>query len=42
MSDITKTLSTLAGAVVVFCLMWVLIGFAARAITTLFCWGYGC
>lgn len=42
MNDFTRALATLAGGMIVFALMWVLVGFAARAITTLFCFGYGC
>ena len=42
MTDVTRTLATLVGAVAVFCASWVFIGFAVRAVKTLFCWGYGC
>lgn len=42
MTDITKSIATIAGAVAVFCLSWMFIGFAARAVVNLFCLGYGC
>lgn len=42
MSNVMRGLVTLAGAIAVFSAMWITIGFMARAVKELFCWGYGC
>lgn len=42
MSDMAKVFATLASAIIVFCIGWILVGFTARAVATLFCLGYGC
>jgi hypothetical protein len=41
-NDIAKVVTTLVSAMIVFACCWVLVGFAARIVATLFCWGYGC
>lgn len=42
MSNVMKGIATLAGAIFVFSACWIAVGFLARAVKELFCWGYGC
>jgi hypothetical protein len=42
MTDFIRGAATLVGAFLVFAVSWTFIGFAARVVQTLFCWGYGC
>lgn len=42
MSNVMKGIATLAGFFMVFAASWICIGFLARAVKELFCWGYGC
>ena len=42
MNTFFRVASTLVGALMVFSLLWVLVGFSVRVVKELFCWGYGC
>jgi hypothetical protein len=42
MSSVMKVITTLAGALLVFAVGWMAIGFLARAVKEMFCVGYGC
>lgn len=41
-SNFVEGLSWLIGVILLVSISWVAIGALARAIKTLFCWGYGC